>query len=138
MKPSSEREAFSQRLLDSLRSAACPESPTVLAREFNHRIAGSAITVHAARKWLVGEAIPTQEKLRILAEWLSVDVHWLRFGDPVLGHCDVQDVSIATPDDESAQLVREVSKLGEQHQIIVRQVIRMLARMARAGQDVAR
>jgi hypothetical protein len=133
MKPSSEREAFSERLLISLRSAACPDSPTLLSREFNNRYAGTAITVHAARKWLVGEAIPTQDKLRILAEWLGVDVHWLRFGDQLLVPCDVHNAASAAPDDESAQLVREVSKLGEQHQIIVRQVIRMLARMARTG-----
>lgn len=133
MKPSTEREAFSQRLLDSLRSAACPDSPTLLARDFNHRYAGTPITAHAARKWLVGEAIPTQEKMRVLAGWLSVEVHWLRFGDRQLIPGDVQDADSTTPDDESMQLVREVSKLGEQHQIIVRQVIRMLARMGRTG-----
>src|SRR6478609_965484 len=81
MKASIEREDFSERLQQALRNADySPDSPTQLAREFNVRFAGRPITVHAARKWLVGEAIPTQEKLRTLAQWLGVPAEWLRFG----------------------------------------------------------
>lgn len=73
MKASIEREDFSGRLQMALRNADySPDSPTQLAREFNIRFTGRPITVHAARKWLVGEAIPTQEKLRTLAQWLGV------------------------------------------------------------------
>ena len=73
MKASIEREDFSGRLQMALRNADySPDSPTQLAREFNIRFAGRPITVHAARKWLVGEAIPTQEKLRTLAQRLGV------------------------------------------------------------------
>lgn len=79
--PSSEQYGFSARLHQSLRNADySPDSPTQLAREFNIRFSGHRITVHAARKWLVGEAIPTQEKLRTLAQWLGVSAEWLRFG----------------------------------------------------------
>src|SRR3954451_8373270 len=81
MNPSIERESFSERLQMALRNAEySPDSPTQLAREFNIRFDGRPITVHAARKWLVGEAIPTQEKLRTLAQWLGVPAEWLRFG----------------------------------------------------------
>src|SRR6476619_4237714 len=81
MKASIEREDFSGRLQLALRNADySPDSPTPLAREFNIRFAGRPITVHAARQWLVGEAIPTQEKLRTLAQWLGVPAEWLRFG----------------------------------------------------------
>src|SRR4051794_21105690 len=81
MTPSIEREGFSERLQQALRNADYSmDSPTQLAREFNIRFEGRPITVHAARKWLVGEAIPTQEKLRTLAHWLGVPAEWLRFG----------------------------------------------------------
>jgi transcriptional regulator with XRE-family HTH domain len=76
-----EREKFRERLHAALRDADYPpDSPTQLAREFNIRYGGKPITVHAARKWLVGAAIPTQEKLRALAQWLGVSAEWLRYG----------------------------------------------------------
>src|SRR6476661_893077 len=81
MNSSNERESFSERLQQALKNAHySPDSPTRLAREFNIRFDGRPITVHAARKWLVGEAIPTQEKLRMIAQWLGVPADWLRFG----------------------------------------------------------
>jgi len=80
-KISGERSQFSARLIAVLESAhGLRASPTLVAREFNHRFVGKPVTVHAVRKWLVGEAIPTQDKLRALAEWLEVSVEWLRFG----------------------------------------------------------
>src|SRR6478672_9690844 len=81
MNSTNERESFSERLQQALKNAHySPDSPTRLAREFNIRFEGRPITVHAARKWLVGEAIPTQEKLRMIAQWLGVPAEWLRFG----------------------------------------------------------
>ena len=41
---------------------------------------GRPITVHAARKWLMGEAIPTQDKMRDYLSALLVPIEWLRFG----------------------------------------------------------
>lgn len=36
--------------------------------------------MHACRKWLLGESIPTQEKLVVLAQMLGVTAEWLRYG----------------------------------------------------------
>jgi len=81
MSISEERKAFAERLQSALRQARQPsDSPTALARGFNSRFPGRAITVHAARKWLIAESIPTQDKLRTLAQWLNVPAEWLRFG----------------------------------------------------------
>ena len=81
-----ERLAFSERLQQALISAGySPSSPTQLAREFNQRFSDQSVTVHAARKWLHGESIPTQNKLRSLAGWLDVPAEWLRFGDERTG-----------------------------------------------------
>jgi hypothetical protein len=78
---STEGFGFSERLQHALRNADyAPDSPTQLAREFNLRYAGNQVTVDAARQWLVGDAIPAQEKLRALANWLGVSAQWLRFG----------------------------------------------------------
>jgi hypothetical protein len=35
------------------------------------------------RRWLLGETLPSQDKLVVLAEWLSVPPHLLRFGEEV-------------------------------------------------------
>jgi transcriptional regulator with XRE-family HTH domain len=39
------------------------------------------VTVQAVRRWLRGEAIPSQEKLQVLADWLKIEPHALRFGE---------------------------------------------------------
>lgn len=55
-------------------------SPTVVANEFNLRYWGRSITAHTARNWLLAKSIPTQDKLRVLANWLQVSPDELRFG----------------------------------------------------------
>jgi transcriptional regulator with XRE-family HTH domain len=130
MNSSNEREGFSERLQQALKNAHySPDSPTRLAREFNIRFEGRPITVHAARKWLVGEAIPTQEKLRMLAQWLGVPADWLRFGgeaDPAKG-----DGANASARFESAdvKLIADLQRLDDHHRELAREFIRMLVRM---------
>ena len=57
--------------------------PVVLEREFNQRYWGRPVTVQAVRRWLRGEAIPSQDKMQVLAEWLNVEPHVLRYGEQV-------------------------------------------------------
>jgi len=130
MKSANERENFSQRLQQALKNAHySPDSPTRLAREFNVRFEGRPITVHAARKWLVGEAIPTQEKLRMIARWLGVPADLLRFGG---AECAAPAVDGAVPPSrfESAdvKLIADLQRLDEHHRQIAREFIRMLVR----------
>lgn len=56
-------------------------SPSVLQREFNRRSRHTKVGVTAVQKWLSGDSIPQQEKLVVLATWLLVSAHWLRFGE---------------------------------------------------------
>ncbi len=129
MKASIEREDFSQRLQLALRNANhSPDSPTQLAREFNVRFAGRPISVHAARKWLVGEAIPTQEKLRTLAHWLGVPAAWLHFGG---GDDKSVEASDPTSRFETAdvKLISDLQRLDKTYRIIAREMIRMLVRI---------
>ncbi|MDQ1835651.1 MULTISPECIES: hypothetical protein [Massilia] len=74
------RVQFSERLLNRMQNTYQLAGATELARKFNHKFPHLHITSHAARKWLVGESIPTQEKIIALAEWLEVDPWWLRYG----------------------------------------------------------
>lgn len=130
MKISHEREGFKLRLQQALRNAEySAESPTELARDFNARFEGRPVTVHAARKWLVGEAIPTQDKMRALAAWLGVAVEWLRFGG------DERVAEVAKPSGayraDDLKLVTDFRLLSPQDQQIVREIIRMLLRSNR-------
>jgi hypothetical protein len=134
MKAAIEREEFSARLQQSLRNADySPDSPTQLSREFNVRFSGRPVTVHAARKWIVGEAIPTQEKLRTLAHWLGVPAEWLRFGgpEPLGGGRIPGSMPVAPPrfESEDVKLIADLNRLDEHHRAIVREMIRMLIRL---------
>lgn len=78
-----QQDLFSKRLALALDVKGVPLSPTILQREYNSRSNQPPITVHAARKWLMGQAIPTQDRVQILAEWLNVSASWLRFGEEI-------------------------------------------------------
>ena len=132
MKASIEREDFSERLQQALRNAEySPDSPTQLAREFNIRFTGRPITVHAARKWLVGEAIPTQEKLRTLAQWLGVPAEWLRFGGTTDANGNISPDPSTRFESADVKLIADLQRLDEHNQAIAREIIRMLVRMNR-------
>jgi hypothetical protein len=66
-----ERAQFAKRVAAALVARGMPASPTELQRAFNARNPKLAVSVHAARKWLMGEAIPTQARLRELAAVLG-------------------------------------------------------------------
>lgn len=84
MPTTTETQAFALRLRQALESCGVRLSPTVVANEFNLRYWGRSITPHTARNWLLGKAIPTQDKLRVLAEWLQVGPDELRFGQAAM------------------------------------------------------
>lgn len=79
-KPSEEKQAFAQRLRQAMLAAGYIDKPAVLEREFNTRYWGKAMTLHGVRRWLRGETLPTQEKMRTLAEWLKVPLQELQHG----------------------------------------------------------
>jgi transcriptional regulator with XRE-family HTH domain len=130
MNSTNEREGFSERLQLALKNAHySPDSPTRLAREFNIRFEGRPITVHAARKWLVGEAIPTQEKLRMIAQWLGVPAEWLRFGGPEEPGEDGAAAGGARFESADVKLIADLQRLDEHHRELAREFIRLLVRM---------
>lgn len=83
MEEKNEKDAFATRLRAAMEQAGHPARPSVLEREFNTRYWGRSMTLQGVRRWLQGEAIPPQDKLQVLAEWLHVAPEVLRYGDSV-------------------------------------------------------
>lgn len=123
-----EREAFARRLREALgRIGDDGGSPTRLAREFNRRYPGTPVTLHAARKWLNGEALPAQDKLRVLAAWLGVASEWLRYGDQ--GDDRAAPYRARAREPELAvdfELAREIGALSPAHRKAVRALVKAL------------
>jgi transcriptional regulator with XRE-family HTH domain len=125
MSKDDERRGFSERLRTALRRAGFRDnSPSLLAQLYNS--AGQdQVSVHAVRKWLLAESIPTQDKLRMLAEALNVSPEWLRFGD-ASDHPPAEDVRPLP-----ASFIKSFSKLNAAHRQVVIQLTEALARMER-------
>ncbi len=130
-----ERLHFSERLRQSLDQAGqAPDSPTALARFFNCRYDGEPVTVHAVRKWLIGEAIPTQEKLRVLAQWLEVPADWLRYGANKVGDSSPQSSpqsAYSRYGKKDQAILESIRKLDDAHQEAVLALIQSLVRATR-------
>lgn len=73
-------EKFAKRLRAALLAAGYEPKPAVLEREFNLRYMGKPMTLHGVRRWLLGESLPRQDKVLVLAEWLHVPPQQLRYG----------------------------------------------------------
>ena len=76
-----EKLEFAERLRNAMLTAGYEARPSVLEKGFNSRYWGRSVTFQAVSRWLRGEAIPSQEKLQVLAEWLKIEPHALRFGE---------------------------------------------------------
>lgn len=103
-------------------------SPTRLAREFNRRYPGAPVTLHATRKWLNGEALPSQDKLCVLAGWLGMEPGWLRFGEAGVGGSAAYQVRESFGPAVDFDLAREIGALSPVHQDAVRALVRALKR----------
>jgi hypothetical protein len=75
------KTAFAERLKAAMTAAGYAPRPAVLEREFNERHWGRPMTLHGVRRWLLGETLPTHDKLVTLAKWLGMQPHVLLFGE---------------------------------------------------------
>ena len=73
-------EKFAKRLRAAMQAAGYEPKPAILEREFNLRYMGKPMTLHGVRRWLLGESLPKQDKVLVLAEWLRVPPQQLRYG----------------------------------------------------------
>lgn len=125
-----EKEEFAKRLSDAMLQAGYALRPVVLEREFNTRYWGRSVTLQAVRRWLRGEAIPSQEKLQVLADWLKVEPQVLRFGEAVRNSIQQHKERW---DEGAGYLERETFdaflKLPAQQRKIIREVILTFAQV---------
>ncbi|HSB97547.1 MAG TPA: hypothetical protein VLC91_13910 [Spongiibacteraceae bacterium] len=74
------QQEFGKRLREAMIAAGYEAKPAVLEREFNLKYMGKPMTLHGVRRWLLGETIPAQDKLVVLARWLKIEPQILRWG----------------------------------------------------------
>ena len=72
MKNDDEKSLFAKRLVLAMQSKGYEAKASILEREFNLNYSGKPMTLHGVRKWLIGEAIPSGDKLLTLAKWLEI------------------------------------------------------------------
>ena len=134
-----EKLEFSNRLRDAMPKAGYTISPSVLEYEFNLRWYGRSISNQAAWGWLNNRAIPTQDKMQVLAEWLKVEPQVLRFGEAV---CLAVQEHKQRWDEGMGHLERETLdaflQLPAPQRKLIREVILTFARVHAAGSDVER
>ena len=121
-----ERKKFSERLQQSFYAAGMDgKSPTQIQRGFALLDPGTQVTIHAVRKWLFGQAIPTHKKLQMLANWLGVSASWLRFGEgaerpPAAMRSD-------SLRDHEVKLISQLRSLSPEDAMMVTKLVRRLA-----------
>jgi transcriptional regulator with XRE-family HTH domain len=125
------REEFSKRLKHAMTKIGIGAHGAIrLAQEFNDRHGGKEVTHQAVQKWLGGEAIPTQDKLRTLAGLLDVTIAWLRDGEGKEGAAGATHeassggYNVVISDQE---LLKRYRKLSDRQQKAVAEIITSLA-----------
>jgi transcriptional regulator with XRE-family HTH domain len=125
-----EKAAFAERLKLAMRRA--PEKlkgATDLARGFNLRHYGAEpVSTQTAHKWLSGRTIPTNDKLQTLAEWFSVEVHWLHYGPPPGGAQQSTPKPVAPGEKyplspETLELASKIESLDPHRRYLVQELI---------------
>jgi transcriptional regulator with XRE-family HTH domain len=125
-----EKKEFSQRLHAALQRAGVRQiSPTKLAIDFNTHHQGKPVTTQAAHKWLNGMAIPGQDKIRTLAEWLNASPQWLRYGE---AEKKTKGQTIQPYRTLEELMLTDFRKLNEANQTIARELVSTLLRLEKA------
>lgn len=115
-----EREFFATRLKQGMKAIGCKNSPTVLASMFNDAFQGRAITPHTARNWILGIALPTQEKMVCLASLLRISPEQLRFGRSSEKTLVIEGLD-QTPEDQ--QFFKSYLQLNKSQQRLIRDLV---------------
>ena len=74
-----EKTLFAKRLSIAMQAKGYQPKAAVLEKAFNLNYSGKPMSLHGVRKWLIGEAIPSGDKLLALAKWLDVPPEELAF-----------------------------------------------------------
>jgi hypothetical protein len=115
---------FASRLAESIADKGIKHSPTVIGNLFNQQFHGKPVTPHTARNWLLGKAMPTQDKMVCLAKLLDTSPEQLRFGrsseKTLIADFDGVQTEVANVDQ---QFFKRYLALTEKQRRVVRDVI---------------
>ena len=130
---------FAERLRKAMQAAGYAPRPAVLEREFNSRYWGKPMTLHGVRRWLLGETLPSQDKLLVLAEWLAITPQVLLFGDGVVQRVEQRrsrwDQGVGF---EEREIFEAFLRLPVPQRRVVREVILAFARAYSAADTTLR
>lgn len=119
-----ENSQFAERLAVAISAKGIKPSPTVIGKLFNQEFQGRPVTPHTARNWLLGKAMPTQDKMVCLAKLLDTSPEQLRFGrsseKTLIADFDGLQTEIANVDQ---QFFRRYLALTDAQRRIVRDVV---------------
>jgi len=130
---------FAERLRAAMQAAGYVPRPAVLESEFNSRYWGKPMTLHGVRRWLLGETLPSQDKLLVLAEWLAIPPQTLLFGEQAVARVAQRkprwdsDVGF-----EDRELFEAFLRLPVQQRRVVREVILAFSRAYSAAYSTLR
>ena len=128
-----ESSDFAGRLCSALLAAGQPIGATAFSRAYNAQAGSVAVTPHAARKWLNGEAVPTHQKVVILARWLNVQAWWLCFGGPESERYNQDQPGSPTLSRDNSVLIHDVMSLPATSQTVIRGIVDVFMRALPEG-----
>jgi hypothetical protein len=116
-----ERKEFTERLIIALTNCELTPSSTALCKLLKSKDSNLVLSVHAVRKWLHGESVPTQAKLKLLADTLRVKAEWLRFGEETK-----TDKAKFQFNKSKENLTNEYERLNKNQKIYIGEIIKAL------------
>jgi len=129
-------DKFAFRLRQAMERCGYAPRPAVLEREFNLRYWGKPMTLHGVRRWLRGETMPNNDKIKVLAEWLGEAPQDLGFGESGMKNVqERQDRWNPSYGYQERELVEAFLSLPVAQRRLVREVILTFARDAERERD---
>ncbi len=125
------KQQFAERLIKAMEAAGYEAKPAVLEREFNLRYLGAPMTLHGVRRWLLGETLPSPDKMEVLGSWLKVSFTPARPGKAASRRMVREEGKAgwhASIPQQERELVDVFLGLPPQQRKIIREVIMAFAR----------
>ena len=116
---------FAARLEQAMSAKSIRRSSTVLAKLFNAKFDGKAVTIPTVSNWMHGFTMPTQDKLLVLAELLDTSAEHLRYGRNWEKTLALQNADGSETELTSSQqrLVRKYIMLSASQQRLVNELV---------------